>query len=59
MEQEERYMSVEQAIIEACCEVNLMRKGILPKHDWREAFDELKEKLSDELAEEIPQAAVK
>lgn len=46
MEQEERYMSVEQSIIEACCEVNLMRKGILPKRDWREA-------LGDSVLEEL------
>ena len=49
MEQEERYMSVEQSIIEACCEVNLMRKGILPKRDWREAFSDLKAELAEEL----------
>ncbi len=55
MEQEECYMTVEQSIIEACCEVNLMRKGILPKRDWREAFSNLKAELEEEL--ELPKEA--
>ena len=47
----ERYMSVEQSIIEACKEVREMRAGRLPEREWREVFSELKaELLSEENA---------
>ena len=48
----ERYCSIEESLIEACKEVNLMRKGLLPKIDGREALTKLREELKDELAEE-------
>jgi len=51
----ERYCSIEESIIEACKEVNLMRKGLLPepKTDWRTWLDELREKYKDDLEEEV------
>jgi len=48
----ERYCSIEESLIEACKEVNLMRKGLLPEIDGREALAKLREELKDELAEE-------
>ncbi len=52
-EKYERYCSIEESIIQACKEVNLMRKGLLPEqNDWRDWLDELREKYKDELADE-------
>ena len=48
----ERYCSIEESLIEACKEVNLMRKGLMPKVDAREAIARLREELKDELADE-------
>ena len=52
MGEEKRYCSIEESIIEACKEVNLMRKGLLPKISTREAMAILREELKDELSEE-------
>ena len=49
----ERYCTIEESLIEACKEVNLMRKGLLPERDWREAMAELREELKDELEEDV------
>ncbi len=48
----ERYCTIEESLIEACKEVNLMRKGLLPERDWREAMAELQEELKDELEDD-------
>lgn len=52
MDGEKRYCSIEESLIEACKEVNLMRKGLLPEIDAREALARLRKELEDELAEE-------
>lgn len=53
MDDEKRYCSIEESIIEACKEVNLMRKGLIPESgDWRDWIAELREKYKDDLAEE-------
>ena len=44
--------SLEEQIIAACKEINLMRKGLLPEIDAREAIAQLREELKDELAED-------
>ncbi|MBR4384315.1 MAG: hypothetical protein IKP64_12245 [Selenomonadaceae bacterium] len=49
----ERYCSIEESIIQACKEVNLMRKGLLPEQgDWRDWLDDLREKYKDDLNDE-------
>ena len=53
-EKYERYCSIEESIIQACKEVNLMRKGLLPERNWREWLDELREELKDELKDDEP-----
>ena len=53
MTEEKRYCSIEESIIEACKEVNLMRKGLMPEIDAREALAQLREELKDELEEEV------
>ena len=52
MEEEKRYCTIEESIIEACKEINLMRKGLLPEIDAREAIAQLREKYKDELADD-------
>ena len=52
MDDEKRYCTIEESIIESCKEINLMRKGLLPKIDAREAIAQLREKYKDELAED-------
>lgn len=51
-EKYERYCSIEESIIEACKEVNLMRKGLKPKIDAREALEKLRKELEEESTEE-------
>lgn len=52
-EKYERYCTIEESIIEACKEVNLMRKGLLPeKGNWRDWIKDLREKYKDEPTEE-------
>lgn len=53
MDDEKRYCTIEESLIQACKEVNLMRKGLLPERDWREAMAELQEELKDELEEDV------
>ncbi|MBQ4403637.1 MAG: hypothetical protein II857_04435 [Selenomonadaceae bacterium] len=53
MDGEKRYCTIEESLIEACKEVNLMRKGLLPEIDAREALAKLREELKDELEEEV------
>ena len=51
MDEEKRYCSIEESLIEACKEVNLMRKGLLPEQsDWREWLAELEKELEEEEA---------
>lgn len=52
-EKYERYCSIEESLVEACKEVNLMRKGLLPERDWREAMAELRQELKDDLEEDV------
>ena len=53
MDNEKRYCTIEESIIEACKEVNLMRKGLMSAPtDWREWIEDLKEKYKDDLDEE-------
>lgn len=53
MDEEKRYCSIEESLIQACKEVNLMRKGLLPKSgNWRDWLAELREKYKDDLDEE-------
>ena len=50
----ERYCSIEESLIEACKEVNLMRKGLLPEQsNWRDWIKELREEYKDDLTEEV------
>ena len=51
MDEEKRYCTIEESIIEACKEVNLMRKGLLPKIDAREALEILRKELEEESKE--------
>lgn len=51
MDKEKRYCSIEESLIEACKEVNLMRKGLMPKIDTREAMAILRAELKDDLEE--------
>ena len=53
-EKSERYCSIEQSIIESCKEINLMRKGLLPKRPLNELWAELDKVLAEE--EHITQA---
>jgi len=47
MDGEKRYCTIEESIIQACKEVNLMRKGLKPKR----TLDELWAKLEKDLDE--------
>ena len=49
MDNDERYISIEQSIIDSCREIKLMEAGLMPKRTW----DELKAKLEKEFAEEL------
>lgn len=49
MNNDERYISIEESIIESCKEIKLMQAGLMPKRTW----DELKAKLEKEFAEEL------
>lgn len=53
MDREKRYCTIEESIIESCKEINLMRKGLLPKPsgNWRDWLDGLREKYKDDLEE--------
>lgn len=45
MDNDERYISIEQSIIDSCKEIKLMEAGLMPKRTWAE----LKAKLEKEL----------
>lgn len=49
MDNDERYISIEQSIIDSFNEIREMEAGRLPKRTW----DELKAKLEKEFAEEL------
>ena len=49
MNNDERYISIEQSIIDSCREIKLMEAGLMPKRTWAE----LKAKLEKEFAEEL------
>lgn len=54
MDDEKRYCTIEESLIQACKEVNLMRKGLLPEQgNWRDWLESLREEYKDDLAEEI------
>lgn len=55
---DERYMPVEQSIINSCREINQMRSGQAVKRDWRQAFSELKAELTEEKIF-VPKLSVK
>lgn len=46
MSKDERYISVEQSIIQACHEVNLMRAGLKPKRTLNELWEELDKEMA-------------
>ena len=48
MEDEKRYVSVEESLIEACKEVKLMRTGKLPERTWEDFEKELKQWIAEE-----------
>lgn len=45
---DERYISVEQSILDACREVREMRAGRLPERSLEDFFIELKQLIEDE-----------
>ena len=49
---DEKRCTIEESLIQACKEINLMRKGLLPEIDCREAMARLRDELKSELAEE-------
>ena len=49
MDNDERYISIEQSIIDSFNEIREMEAGRLPQRTW----DELKAKLEKEFAEEL------
>lgn len=49
MDNDERYVSIEQSIIDSFTEIKEMEAGRLPERTW----DELKAKLEKEFAEEL------
>ena len=53
MADEKRYCTIEESIIESGKEINLMRKGLLPKPsgNWRDWIEGLREKYKDDLEE--------
>ena len=56
---DERYISVEQSIIDACREVREMRAGRLPEREWRDVFYKLKaEMLDDEKNLALPKRKI-
>ena len=63
MAKDERYISVEQSIIQACHEVNLMRAGLKPKRYWRDAMAELEKEVAlieeEDNSEEFNRKATK
>ena len=52
VDKEERYISVEQSIIQACHEVNLMRAGLKPKRTLNELWDELEKEFAEDASDE-------
>jgi len=60
MEKDERYISVEQSIIQACNDVNLMRAGLKPKRTLDELWEMLEKDLQDDDEfQSLPRKAVK
>lgn len=53
MDDEKRYCTIEESLIQACKEVNLMRKGLLPEQNyWRDWLESLREEYKDDFNEE-------
>ena len=48
MDNDERYISIEESIIQACKEVKLMQAGLMPKQTWKEFLAELEEEERQE-----------
>ena len=63
MAKDERYISVEQSIIQACHEVNLMRAGLKPKRTLKELWEKLDKELAlieeEDNSEEFNRKATK
>jgi len=63
MAKDERYISVEQSIIQACQEVNLMRAGLKPKRPLKELWEELEKEVAlmeaEEKSEELSRKVTK
>ena len=51
MDEEKRYCTIEESIIESCKEINLMRKGLLPERTLDDLWAEL-DKLEKESEED-------
>ena len=52
MTNDERYISIEESIIQSCREIKLMQAGLMPKHTWEELKAELEKEFAEELEEE-------
>ena len=52
MNNDERYISIEQSIIDSCKEIKLMEAGLMPKRTWAELKAELEREFAEELEEE-------
>ena len=52
MDDEKRYCTIEESIIESCKEINLMRKGLLPERNWRDLWEELEKESAEDDKEE-------
>ena len=53
MDNEKRYCTIEESIIEACKEVNLMRRGLKPERTLDELWEEL-DKMERDSESDIP-----
>ena len=53
-----REISIEESLIQACKEINLMRKGLKPKRTWDELKAILERKLAEDEATEKQQRKV-
>ena len=51
MNDDDRYISIEESIIQSCKEVKLMQAGLMPKQTWEEFKLELQKEFAEELDE--------
>ena len=52
MDNDERYISIEESITQAFKEVKLMQAGLMPKRTWDELKSELEKEFAEDLEEE-------